>query len=356
MTKSLLVRKLHWSANKDFKKWIFLRNKAKYGVDPVDKSQLTKKERDELKKLEGQISVSRWKPDTHLRSLHGKPIFHPYGKGNTDPTVGGVVYGDYLLSHNIHPHSGDNRPKYQQVYTSAHNKAFVNGKPTLEPTRQEAEPPKLTKEELEELKSRNPIMPDKPMRDYNREVKKLDLMKEVWFASKHDTPATSEFVTSQRTSGRKSAARNKSTEDSSRSKDFKQEHRRPMSSKPKSKTHKVQDKASSKINITSKAKSQGTKRQAEVGSQEAVIDQEQLLRIQSLAKDGGYKADGHDPKRSTALGKTMASTQDFADTQPVKKQARQSTDKAPVDDEINEIDQLEVKDDFEEQIDPNISR
>lgn len=145
----------------------------------MDKSQLTKKERDELKKLEGQISVSRWKPDTHLRSLHGKPIFHPYGKGNTDPTVGGVVYGDYLLSHNIHPHSGDNRPKYQQVYTSAHNKAFVNGKPTLEPTRHEAEPPKLTKEELEELKSRNPIMPDKPMRDYNREVKKLDLMKEV---------------------------------------------------------------------------------------------------------------------------------------------------------------------------------
>lgn len=129
-----------------------------------------------------------------------------------------------------------------------------------------------------------------------------------------------------------------------------------MSSKPKSKTHKAQDKASSKINITSKAKSQGAKRQAEVGSQEAVIDQEQLLRIQSLAKDGGYKTDGHDPKRSTALGKTMASTQDFADTQPIKKQARQSTDKAPVDDEINEIDQLEVKDDFEEQIDPNISR
>jgi hypothetical protein len=37
--------------------------------------------------------VSRWLPDSAITTYFGKPAFHPYGNGNTNPTVGGTVYG-----------------------------------------------------------------------------------------------------------------------------------------------------------------------------------------------------------------------------------------------------------------------
>lgn len=33
----------------------------------------------------------------------GKPVFHTYGNGNTSPATGGVLYGNYMLSHSIVP-------------------------------------------------------------------------------------------------------------------------------------------------------------------------------------------------------------------------------------------------------------
>lgn len=181
----------------DMKRWIYERNKAKYGKPLPDKSKMTKEEREQYEKMWKEISISRWKPDTHTRSLYGKPIFHPYGKGNTNPTVGGVVYGQYMLTHNIHPHVGDNCPTYHQVYDSAHNKAFENGKPILEPTREVIKPEELTQEQVEELKHRNPTMPGAPARELKRHVKQLDLMNEVCFASKHSTSAPSDVQQSE---------------------------------------------------------------------------------------------------------------------------------------------------------------
>lgn len=140
---------------------------------------MSKEERLELEKMEKEISISRWKPDTHTRSLYGKPIFHAYGKGNTHPTVGGVVYGQYMLSHNIHPESGDNVPQYHQVYDSAHSKAFENGKTILHPTRELPRTPRMADADLKELKGRNPVMPFKPASHLKRNVQKLDLLKEV---------------------------------------------------------------------------------------------------------------------------------------------------------------------------------
>ena len=162
----------------DIKRWVYERNKAKYGKPLIDKSKLSKKERKELDRLEKAISVSRWNPDTHTKSMHGKPIWHSYGNKNTDPTVGGVVYGHYLLSHNINPHAGDNKPLYHQVYNSAHNKAFENGKPEIPVTRDLPESPKISKEELNELKNRNPIMPGPSSKHLKRHVKQLDLLQE----------------------------------------------------------------------------------------------------------------------------------------------------------------------------------
>lgn len=107
------------------------------------------------------------------------------------------MYGNYLLSHNINPESGDNVPYYQQVYTSAHNKAFENGKPILHPTRDIQKDEVVPPEQLHELKNRNPIMPGEPSKNLKRNVVQLDLLQEPCFASKHSTPAPSELVTSE---------------------------------------------------------------------------------------------------------------------------------------------------------------
>jgi len=55
---------------------------------------------------------SRWLPDSALTTYFGKPAFHAYGNGNTNPTVGGGIYGQYMKTHNITPHSGGNRPEF----------------------------------------------------------------------------------------------------------------------------------------------------------------------------------------------------------------------------------------------------
>lgn len=63
--------------------------------------------------------TSRWLPDSAITTYFGKPAFHPYGNGNTNPAVGGTIYGQYMKSHNINPHSGGNQPEYKQVFKTA---------------------------------------------------------------------------------------------------------------------------------------------------------------------------------------------------------------------------------------------
>lgn len=63
--------------------------------------------------------TSRWLPDSAITTYFGKPAFHAYGNGNTNPTSGGTIYGDYLKTHNVNPHSGDNQPEFKQVFERA---------------------------------------------------------------------------------------------------------------------------------------------------------------------------------------------------------------------------------------------
>jgi len=282
---------------KDIKKWIYERNKAKYGKPMIDKNKLSKEERKELERLEHEISVSRWKPNTHLLSLHGKPIWHPYGQGNTKPAVGGVVYGQYLLTHNVHPHSGDNCPQYQQVYESAHNKAFENGKKTLEPYRQLPESPKVSKEEIEELKNRNPIMPDAPSKHLKTDVKQLDLMKEVCFASKHSTPAQSEIQISEPSQRQTPKSRKPIQRSTERAPSQKQVPQAQMAkSKPR------------KESVPARGQMQKSIEQ-QVPPQKVTSP---TIRLD--AKDRATKDIGGDSKKGTAFMKTMASTgKPFAD-------------------------------------------
>lgn len=58
-------------------------------------------------------------PDTAMTTYFGKPAFHAYGNGNTKPSNGGVFYGQFMKTHNVNPHSGDNKPECVQVYNRA---------------------------------------------------------------------------------------------------------------------------------------------------------------------------------------------------------------------------------------------
>lgn len=60
--------------------------------------------------------TSRWLPDSALTTFFGKPAFFPYGHANTNPSAGGAVYGQYLKTFNVNPHSGGNKPEFSQVH------------------------------------------------------------------------------------------------------------------------------------------------------------------------------------------------------------------------------------------------
>lgn len=90
----------------------------------------------------------------------GKPPFHAYGKANTNPTVGGVNYGQNMLSHNINAECGDHLPQYQQVYDSALKAGLEHTKglrvPAI-PLTKAAQA--ISDEELQQIMARKPIMP-----------------------------------------------------------------------------------------------------------------------------------------------------------------------------------------------------
>ena len=125
--------------------------------------------------------TSRQLADSAFTTYFGIPAFHAYGNGNTKPSVGGINYGQYLKTHNINPHSGDNKPQYTQVYAHAmlEPKLMVRATKSKSPKRAEQKalqdaktnrfvrkpnPPRqattkriLTLEQLQEQKARNPI-------------------------------------------------------------------------------------------------------------------------------------------------------------------------------------------------------
>ena len=71
--------------------------------------------------------TTRWIPNSSFTTYFGKPPFENYGRGNTKPIEGGLVYGTYLYSHNVHPHRGANSPKCTQSYPVALMKAKSQG-------------------------------------------------------------------------------------------------------------------------------------------------------------------------------------------------------------------------------------
>ena len=82
--------------------------------EPTKEEKRSIREKMKKLKLEGRLL-----PDSAMTTYFGKPAFHAYGNGNTRPASGGLIYGSYLKSHNINPHSGDNKPQNAEVYSRA---------------------------------------------------------------------------------------------------------------------------------------------------------------------------------------------------------------------------------------------
>jgi hypothetical protein len=69
----------------------------------------------QIKRIKDLMNTTRWLPNTAFQTYFGKPAFHNYGTANTNPAVGGSIYGNYLLSHNINPQTFGNQPEFRQV-------------------------------------------------------------------------------------------------------------------------------------------------------------------------------------------------------------------------------------------------
>eukprot|EP00741_Cyanophora_paradoxa_P020866 tig00021318_g20144.t1 len=68
---------------------------------------------------EKALPATRSLPDTTVKRMTGKPVFHSYGRKNTHPAAGRFISGEYMLTHNVTPHEQPNRPERKQVFGSA---------------------------------------------------------------------------------------------------------------------------------------------------------------------------------------------------------------------------------------------
>jgi len=156
-------------------------------LDPVYEKDRLDRRQERIKKLN---ETTRWLPNSAFKTYFGKAPFENYGRGNVNPTVGGPIYGDYLKSHNVNPHSGENKPEYKQVYEHADFAATRYPESQPEPPRKCKDEIRLSQKQVEELKRRNPLVAEK-FRDSSKKIIKPDLVNALRFASEENTPETS---------------------------------------------------------------------------------------------------------------------------------------------------------------------
>lgn len=153
-------------------------------LDPVYEKERLDRRKERIKHME---ETTRWLPNSAFNTYFGKPPFENYGMKNVNPPVGGVVYGQYLLSHNVNPHKGDRQPEYVQSFNNALD--FADRLPDTEP-----QPPRkckdefrLSQQQVQELKQRNQVFATKNKRS-NLNIIKPDLVNSLRFASEENTP------------------------------------------------------------------------------------------------------------------------------------------------------------------------
>ena len=123
--------------------------------------------------------------DSAITTYFGRPAWHAYGNGNVKPAQGGLMYGDYMLTHNINPHSGDNKPKKVQIYTRA-QKGHQVGHVQVQEIHIKDENNKLKKKKCKSVvmtakRERNPSppRPGKPKRDLTEKERRKELAEQM---------------------------------------------------------------------------------------------------------------------------------------------------------------------------------
>jgi hypothetical protein len=96
-----------------------------------------------------------------IKQSPDRPVFHNYGRKNTTPTYGGYGYGDHMLTHNVNPENGKNKPEYQQVYNSGANKGFTKGDRVQYELTKDDDNVKISKKDMKQMMNSQPIMPKK---------------------------------------------------------------------------------------------------------------------------------------------------------------------------------------------------
>ncbi|CAD8169438.1 unnamed protein product [Paramecium octaurelia] len=159
--------------------------------DPEDAAKLQRR-KDRIKKFQGE---TRWIADSAFTTYFGKPAWGPYGFNNINPSVGGIVYGQHMLSHNVQPHRNKNDPFFIQTYQNALRKGAAVANVEPEPPRNCREEDRLNPEQVEAQKQRNQLTPQ-PYSELKKQleskgkstipefnIKKPDLTNTLRFAS-----------------------------------------------------------------------------------------------------------------------------------------------------------------------------
>ena len=68
---------------------------------------------------------SRYLSDTAFRKYFKRQCFENYGRNNVSSKADGFVYGNYMKTYNINPHTGENMPINEETFYHA----LVSGSP-----------------------------------------------------------------------------------------------------------------------------------------------------------------------------------------------------------------------------------
>ncbi|CAG9334256.1 unnamed protein product [Blepharisma stoltei] len=175
-------------------------SKRPSSAKPIDNEAMRKERQDaRIKKLN---QTTRWLPNSAFTTYFGKPAFENYGQGNINPTYGGLMYGNYMKSHNIAPHEGQNNPQYSQVYFTAEKTASRKKPRSPEPPRKCKDEDRLAPQQIEEMKQRNKVLAEDRVMP-SREIVKPDLYKVKTFKSEHNTPNVSVRIEKEKKDAKK---------------------------------------------------------------------------------------------------------------------------------------------------------
>eukprot|EP01017_Pseudomicrothorax_dubius_P024381 TRINITY_DN2590_c0_g2_i1.p1 TRINITY_DN2590_c0_g2~~TRINITY_DN2590_c0_g2_i1.p1 ORF type:complete len:347 (-),score=88.81 TRINITY_DN2590_c0_g2_i1:89-1129(-) len=146
----------------------------------LDKEEEARRKR-RVKKL---MKDMRWMADSATQTYLGKPAFNNYGMNSTKPTVGGIVYGQYMNTHNVNPHRGPNYPEFRQIYKNAEMGADRRPpRPPTMPRKALLIDEEEDKKQIELEKARSPLEPEKTKKT-QQGFMKPNLVKDMKFGTK----------------------------------------------------------------------------------------------------------------------------------------------------------------------------